>query len=640
MSLLEETIDKIRPIDEEAIQKAEAFLRSIPAADGMGKLKELFLRYVGIRRAPAPELPKKCTLICCADHGVAAMGVSAYPAETTLQMTANYLISRGAAANAFSNFASSDLLVVDMGIAANTENIPDLMNCSIAKGTANFALGPAMTREQALQSIEAGIKLASLCAEKGYTCLLPGEMGIANTTSSAAICAAICGISPEEATGRGTNISEERLEKKISVVRQALEINRPNPLDGIDVLSKVGGFELGCIAGIILGSAAHRICVILDGFNTGAAALIAAVLAPKSKDYLMASHLATERGHKAVLEKLGLIPYMELQFRLGEACGSSIAATFLEASLLACQSLAEKADTTSILADFDQQKMPAEPPMVTDKTFNFYFHTMPHLDRTSMELCRMRLDNLAKPIDCLGYLEQIALELSGIYVDDRPEGPLDCTLLCFSRSKSLTEHHIRLMSSFASHAEAAVTLAYLRPDLPPTAAFDFGREAAENITFNTSMIAVATTEENASDPPGTKGERMRNALLEENGSLRYAADEFLSHVPKELKSDAAAIMGAIIAAVHNSSLVILDDETTEIIARYTEAICPDIKPYILHVQPALLQLDIKTAGGITACLGKKLVDASLHVLNDMKTFTETSVPTANDGPGAKRQNLS
>ena len=637
MNLLEETIARIQPTDAAAARTIQERLSSSPAANGLGKLQELLLRYAKITGMQEPVIPKKCTILCCADHGVAAMGVSAYPPETTVQMTANYLISRGAAANALSNFVASDMIVVDMGIAAPTENIPGLVNCRIANGTANFANGPAMTRAQAIESIESGIKLASACAENGYTCFLPGEMGIANTTSSAAICAAICGLSPENATGRGTNISDERLEKKIFVVRKALEKNRPDPADGIDVLAKVGGFELGCIAGIILGAAAHNACIFLDGFNTGTAALIASVLAPFSKDYLLASHLSAEQGHSAVLQKLGLTPCMNLQLRLGEACGSSIAANLLDAAIRAYQSLDEENDHTDALAEFDRQQMPAEPPTVTDKTFDFYMQTMPRLDRASMELCQARLDNLAKPIDCLGYLEQIATELAGIFADDRPELEAPCTLLCFSRSKSLTDGHARLIHSFARHAGEDVCLAYLRPGLPPTAAFDFGREIAESITFNMSLIGVSLTETGPNDPCGTKAASLKKALLNENGGLRYAADEFLSYVPKDLKADAAALMGAIIAAAHNSSLVILDDEATEIIARYTEALCPDIKPYMLHVQPALFQLDIKMAGGILSCLGRTLIEAALHILNDMKTFAETSVATANDGPGARRQ---
>lgn len=634
MNLLEETIARIPPLDEGAMKAVREKLSAHPVTEGLGRLPSALVHYAGITGKSTPEMPRKCTIICCADHGIAAMHTSAYPVETTVQMTANYLISRGAAANAFANFASSDLLVVNMGIAGDTENIPGLVNRPIAPGTENFTLGPAMTREQALRAVETGIKIVSACAENGYDCFLPGEMGIANTAVSAAICAVCCGIPPEEATGRGTNISDERLREKIAVVRRGLEVNHPDPTDGLDVLAKVGGFEFGCIAGIILGAAAHRSLVLLDGFNTSAAALIATALAPRCRDYLIASHLAAEKGHRAALEKLSLTPSMDLRLRLGEGCGAAISASILESALRGFHALDDSGDV-----EFKQEQMPAEAPTVTDKTFNFYLQTMPTLDKPSMALCQSRIDNLAKPLECLGYLEQIAVEFAGILADERPEKDPGFTLLCFSRASNISLPQKKLINAFAEEGKAEILMARLRPDLPPTAAFDFGRITAEDITFGTPIIGVALTED-SEDACGTKAGKLRRALLDDQGDLRYAADEFLSHVPKELKPDTAAVMGAIIAAAHNSSLILLDDEATEIIARYTEALCPDIKPYILHVQPALLQLDIKMAGGITACLGKKLVDAAMHMLNDMKTFAETSVPMANDGPGVRRQDHS
>ena len=629
MSILDETVVRIQPPDALAMETVGKVLTE---EKGLGRLRDLLLRYAGVTGQREPEIPKKCTIICCGDHGVAAKGVSAYPKETTVQMTANYLISRGAAANALANFASADLLVVDMGIAADTGNIPGLVNCHVADGTADFTEGPAMTREQAVAAVESGIKIATACAENGYQCFLPGEMGIANTTASAAICAAVCGISPEAATGRGTNISDERMANKISVVRRALERNRPDPFDGIDVLAKVGGFELGGIAGIILGAAAHRSMVFLDGFNTGAAALIASLIAPGVKDYLVASHLSAERGHGAVLRALGLEPFMDLRLRLGEGCGSSVAAVLLDAGIRAYHALAEHSNV-----DFKQEKMPADSPKVTDKTFNFYLQTMPVLDRQAMESCQSRMDNLAKPLECLGYLEQIAVEVAGILADDRPETGLHFDLLCFCRSGVLSPEQKSLMQAFAEEAEAEVTLACLRPELPPTAAFDFGRVTAEDITFAAPLIGIALAENSPKAPCGTKALELREALLDERGAMRYAPDEFLARVPKHLKADVAAVTGAIIAAAHNSSLVILDDDATEIIARYAVALCPAVQPYILHVQPDLLRMGMRSTGGMAACMGKRLVDASLHVLNDMKTFDETGVPVATDGPGTRRQ---
>lgn len=633
MSLLEDTIAKIQPPSAEAVEHIRSKLdRTIGDETGLGGLKELLLKYAGITLSDHPEPPKKTTIICCADHGVAEMKVSAYPPSTTVQMTENYLISRGAVANALSNFAGSELLVADLGIAAPTDQLPGLIHKKIALGTKNCAAGPAMTREQAIQSIETGIELATECAEKGTCCFLPGEMGIANTTSSACVAAAFCGLTPEEATGRGTNISDERLKLKIEVVRKALEINKPNPDDGLDVLMKVGGFEIGCITGIILGAAAHHTFVVIDGFNTGAAALIAQSLAPLTPHYLMGSHLAAEPAHKAMLKKLGISPYMDMRFRLGEATGSSIAVNLLDAAVMAYKSLSDSDDTP----EFYHETMPPKSLPITDKTFDFYLNTFPTLSKPAMEACRLRIDNLAKPIYSLGFLEEIAVELAGIVDDERPGLDTGRSLLCFATGE-LSEAQNKLTSSFARHACASVTIAHLRKDRPLTEAFDFGREIGEALSFSDPILGVALTESAPDDAVGTKAAKLRKSLLNEDGSLRYEASEFLQKTPKELQTEVSALLGAIIAGAHNNALIVLDDESTEIIARYAEVLCPAVKPYILHTQPALLQLGMTITGGCTACLGIKIVDAALHMLNDMKTFAEARVSVANDGPGAGRQ---
>ena len=644
MSLLDETIARIAPPDGEAASSVEHRLRELfPQGEKLGILRSMLLQYAGIMGEIHPEPPKRCTVICCADHGVAAMRVSAYPPETTLQMTANYLISRGGTANALSNFSGADLAVADLGIAADTGDIPGLLRHKIAFGTQNAALGPAMTRAQALQAVETGIELAGRYAEKGYRCFLPGEMGIANTTSSAAICSVLCGISPEDATGRGTNISDERLRKKVEIVRQVLDINRPDPEDGLDVLAKVGGFELGCIAGLILGAAAHRSLVLLDGFNTGAAALIAHALAPACRPYLMCSHLAAEKGHRAILRKLELHPYLDMHFRLGEATGSSIAVNFLDAAIGLYREL-EQSGAESPISGFTEEIMPEEVPVVTDKTFDFYLNTMPHLSKPAMEACQNRLDHLAKPLYSLGRLEQIAVQMAGIADDERPDSDMARSLLCFapaggvSEEDHLADHlsagHLQVIHALSLHAEADISIGYVRDEQPPTAAFDFGRTLAEDISFTTPILGLSVLTPDAAPPIGRE---LREALLSENGDLRFPPEEFLTHVPKHLKGLAGALTGALIAAAHNSSLIVLDDMGTEIIARYVERLCPDIRPYVLHVQPALLQMDITLDGGILSCLGMKVIDASLHVLNDMKTFRESGVSVANDGPGAERQ---
>lgn len=639
MTLLQNTIKQIHPLDAEAVQSIRTHLSEKMTNDtGLGILRDLLTRYAGITGSEILSEPKKCTIICCADHGVAEMNVSAYPPETTVQMTANYLISRGAAANALANFAGSELFVYDLGIAAPTEHLPGLIQKKIAFGTKNCARGPAMTREQAVRALETGIEIAESCCQKGFTCFLPGEMGIANTTSSAAMSAAFCDLTPEEATGRGTNISDERLKIKIEVVRQALAINKPDPADGLDVLSKLGGFELGCIAGLILGASAHHAFVILDGFNTGAAALIAQALCPDITGFLLCSHQAAEPAHKAVLKRLGLTPYMDLGLRLGEACGSSITASLLDSAVNAYTALlTPEEEQISEQALFFHETMPPSAVPLTDKTFNFYLHTLPELSRDAMERCQYRLDNLAKPIYCLGYLEQLVCELAGILDDERPPLDLKRALLCFSGLGPLSATQRQLTSAFASGVQAEVTIAHLRQDRPPTEAFDFGRMVAEDITLSSPLLAIALAETRSADPCGTKAARIRKALCHEDGSLRYGAEDFLQHVPAELKADVSALIGALIAGAHNNSLVILDNEATEIIARYTELLCPDVKPYILHTQPMLLRLSMTTGGGCLSCLGIKMVDAALHVLNDMKTFAESRVSAAKDGPGAGRQ---
>ena len=276
---LEDVLNKIEApghaISREARPLLDAYLASMEATEeDLGQLAPLFLRWLDISGTMDPKPPRKAVVICCADHGVAAEGVSAYPQETTLEMVRNYTVRQGGAANAFAAYAGAHLLIDDMGIAADTGDLPGLFLTRIASGTRNMAEGPAITREQATDSIKVGLLIAKSLAEQGFDWFLPGEMGIANTTASAAIAAVCCRKSPEEVTGRGTNISDARLQKKVEVVRRTLQVNRPDPDDAIDILAKVGGFEFGCMAGLILGAALHRKLVILDGANCGAAALL------------------------------------------------------------------------------------------------------------------------------------------------------------------------------------------------------------------------------------------------------------------------------------------------------------------------------------------------------------------------------
>lgn len=345
MSLLQETLQNITPVDEAVVRQVCRRLRNmVDSAGEIGRLATMVETYAGILDESVPRLPKSCMVIASADHGVAKQGISAYPIETTREMTANYLISRGGSANAFANYCGAKLDVVDVGVAGDLSNVPGLWQKKIAYGTQDFTEGPAMTRLQAIQAVETGIEIVNRRVEEGYNCFCLGEMGIGNTTSSAAIAATFTGLSAEQATGRGTGISDGRLKVKIAVVRRALAVNQPNPEDGLDVLMKIGGFETGALAGVILGCAANRCAVIIDGLNTTAAAMIAAAISPLCKQYLFASHLSGEPAHVVALDFLGLKACVDVGVRLGEAIGASVVVNMLTVMVKLLQSKGESND--------------------------------------------------------------------------------------------------------------------------------------------------------------------------------------------------------------------------------------------------------------------------------------------------------
>ncbi len=658
--LLKDTLAAVEPPDREADESLrQALAARLGDASRLGALTNMLGRYAAATRSTPAALakPPKCTIISCADHGVAAMNLSAYPPETTAQMTANYLLSKGAVANAMANFAGSRLLVADLGIRVPLPPLLGLLDRRIAPGTKNAAKGAAMTREEAIRALETGIELAEECFAKGCRCFLPGEMGIANTTSSAAIAAALCGLTPEAATGRGTNISDERLKIKIEVVRRILEVNRPDPTDGLDVLQKVGGFELGCIAGIILGAARRHAIVVLDGFNTGAAALIAQALAPEATGYLLPSHLAAEPAHAVILKKLGLTPCMDMRFRLGEATGSSLVADFLDAAIDACRSVlaggreanterhahARQRHDAAYAAEAEHAvdiiSLPQHRSSTERAPYDNAAHKLPKtpaLDTAAMEACQKRIDSLAKPIYSLGRLEELAVRLAGVTGLARPPKGAKRALLVFCTDE-IAPLQRRLQDTFAAHAQAPVTIAPLDPALSIDEAYAFGYERAKKkLAKNAPLLGLALAEV-PGDACGTKSRLLKEALTHPDGSLAHDAADFLSRVPTRLQAEAAALVGAIRAAALCRCFIILDDPATEIIARYTERLHPDVRPYILHVQPAWLALEIASGSGIVACLGLRLIDAALHMLNDMKTFAETAVTVANDGPGKGRQ---
>ena len=637
MSLLQKTVAAIEPANHELAQKAAAHLAAVLEGDedSLGRFKDLLLRYLAITGEMHPANPDKCTVICCASHGVAMEAVSAYPEETTLQMTKSYLIGQGAAANAFAAFADSEIFVADFGIKADNIDIPGLLDCRIGNGTNNIAQGPAMSQEQAIAALETGIELAEKLVSEGFDCLLPGERGIANTTISAAITAAICEKNAAEVTGRGTNISNERLAKKTSIVEKAIQLNQPDGTDGLDVLAKVGGFEFGAIAGLMLGFAAHKKAVILDGSNCAAAALIAQSLAPDCVDYFLPSHRGGEPSQGFALEKLGLTPMLHLDLRLGEACGSSILARELD-TMLNLWDVVSHLPHDPVEEPFQKAYMPTIAPKITNKTFDFYLSTMQDLDGSAMQACKERIDNLVKPLESLGALEQIAIEIAGIMGDELPNYDLDRALLCFT-GKVTNPLQMQLTAASSQSAKADVTIAHVREGLPLTAAFDFGREQGEFLSLSYPLLGLSLAEIDEHAPFGTTAELLREHLLKADGSLKYPADQFLTHAPEAAQPFIGAMIGAIIAAAHNSAFIIIDDEASEIIARYTELLCPAVRPYILHVQPLLLKAECTLPGGLIAGLGMDMAEASLYMLNQMRTFAESKVAIASDGPGAERQ---
>ena len=589
MNLLEQTIATIHVPDTELSSAVDAALSAQTSRD-FGHLRSILLRYMNITGERHPAPPQTSVIISCADHGVAAESVSAYPPETTLNMMCNYLIARGGAANAAANYAGARLVVADLGVNAAYDDIPGLLQHSIARGTANMTKGSAMTRAQAIAAIETGIALANDCADRGDRCILPGEMGISNTTSSAAIVAAFLGLTPEEVTGRGANISDARLAHKIEIVRRALSVNRPDPHDGLDVLAKVGGFELGCIAGIILGAAARHMLVILDGANTTSAALIAHALAPDCAHYLLASHASlTEHSHPHALRRLGLTPILRLDIRLSEAAGSSIALRLLERML----KIWEAVDAPS------HNAMP--PPWDTGEGDCAAVEGAPlsisPLHQSSMDACQYRLDNLAKPIHSLGYLERIAVQLAGILGTERPPIDTKAALLLITDGE-LPADLTCILNALTTSASIPVHILTVSQVIKDT------RTAYE------TAYALART---------------------------YPILILGAYEREESAAVSAALTGSLHGAAAGASLILPGDARTDRAAHTAADENTALRPYILHILPDMLMIDTELTAGIAGILGIDIVRAALHVVNDMKTFTETGVAVAIDGAGAGRQ---
>ena len=344
---LDATVAGIEAPDERSAAAAQrAFDVKTKPRGSLGRLEELARRLAIIRGGP-PSVGCPVIFTFAGDHGVVAEGVSAYPQSVTAQMVANFLRG-GAAVNVLARDAGARLVVADFGLALPPPRSTALVDCRLGAGTANMCRGPAMTRDQAIASVEAGARLAEDAIAEGADLLGTGEMGIGNSTAAAAITASIVGIRPEAVTGRGTGIDDVAWRRKVEVVGRALTVNRPNPLDGVDVLAKVGGFEIGGLAGVMLAGASRRVPVVVDGFIATSAALIAVSLAPAAREMLFGSHRSAEPGHAYALKHLGLTPYLDLSMRLGEGTG---AALFIHLARAAARIYAEMATFESAGVD-------------------------------------------------------------------------------------------------------------------------------------------------------------------------------------------------------------------------------------------------------------------------------------------------
>jgi nicotinate-nucleotide--dimethylbenzimidazole phosphoribosyltransferase len=333
METLQTTLSRIKPVDETLLAQAQAMLDNKTKPLGsLGRLEEFARRVAAISGSQQPDTTKKVIFTFAGDHGIVEEGVSLFPKEVTPQMVFNFLAG-GAGVNVLARHAGAEVRVVDVGVDFDFENAPGMIHRKVARGTRNFAKGPAMTRDEALAALQVGIDLADQCKVEGVGLVGTGEMGIGNTSPSSAIIAAISGMSVRELTHRGTGINDAVLEHKILVIEQGLALNRPDPTDPLDVLAKVGGLEIAAIAGLVLGCAANSIPVVIDGFISTAGALIASELHPNICDYIFAAHQSVEIGHRFMLERIGTRPILDLDFRLGEGTGAALAMGLIDAGV-------------------------------------------------------------------------------------------------------------------------------------------------------------------------------------------------------------------------------------------------------------------------------------------------------------------
>lgn len=297
----------------------------------LGRLEDLAVQLAGITGRARPRFSRKAVIVMAGDHGVATRGVSAYPQEVTAQMVRAFLAGR-AAINVLARLAGAKVVVVDLGVAAELPDQPGLLRRKVGHGTRDLAAGPAMEPAQAEAAVQAGREVVEHEIELGLDLVATGDMGIGNTTASSAIIAALTGRPVAEVTGRGTGLDDDGLRRKIALIERALAVNRPDPADPLQVLARLGGFEIAGLVGVVLGAAARRVPVVLDGLISAAAALVATELSPRARDYLIAGHRSVEAGQHVVLERLELQPLLQLELRLGEGTGAALAMHLVDAA--------------------------------------------------------------------------------------------------------------------------------------------------------------------------------------------------------------------------------------------------------------------------------------------------------------------
>lgn len=353
MSLLERTLQKIYPQNSDSRTRAKERLDQLALPHwALGDLMDLAVDLAGITGSQQPPVKNKAVVVMAGDHGVVAEGVSKFPSEVTPQMVYNF-VAGGAGINALARQAGAEVIVVDMGVAADLRGLAEngkIINKKVGMGTGNIALGPAMSRTMAQMAVEAGIDIANELAGR-IDIFGTGDMGIGNTTPSTAIAAVLTGKPVAELTGRGTGLDDAQLRHKTEVIVKALAVNMPDAKDGLDVLAKVGGFEIGGIAGLILGAAANRKPVLVDGFISTAGALIAYAIEPFVRDYIICAHRSMEPGHVAMHEKLKLKPLLDLNMRLGEGTGAALAMNLVEAARAVLTEVATFAEAAVAGAD-------------------------------------------------------------------------------------------------------------------------------------------------------------------------------------------------------------------------------------------------------------------------------------------------